>query len=449
MDLVIKNTHFLDRHFQIRFGSIVMEKQKIKRIFYSESEVNTFLAESSFSGRVLDGENLVCIPGLTNAHLHPSKDLYRGLFLGQSLPTILSLIHQQNGQESDEDQYWASLYSYKRMIQMGVTTTGVFTSRYEPDLKAAEASGIRCFITYAVNEKWNGNGVSPQVISDEQAFERVDQFLASDRSERISLSIGTSSELTSSPQFMKDLYEVAKRNEVLFSLHVSEGETQSNKCKEVHGLHSVEFLNSLNILTENTLLIHASFLTPKEVELVASLPIKLVSCPLANAFAQAGLFELLKLSDGKCSIGLGTDAGMINPQNNLMADALFSYFSQRVMSRERQVDFEKIFKLITVDGAKALGLDQVGVIEEGWTADIAIFSVPEQAPINEFNPLLLVSEVLMTSSARYVVIGGELVIDDYKFKPTDEEFLNQKFYSIKSRLTAPLMEHLKELESVN
>ncbi|SDY39585.1 amidohydrolase family protein [Thermoactinomyces sp. DSM 45892] len=447
MDLVIKNTHFLDRTFQIRFGSIVVEKQKIKRIFYSESEVGTFLAESGFSGGVVDGANLVCIPGLTNAHLHPSKDLYRGLFLGQSLPTILSLIHQQNSQESDEDQYWASLYSYKRMIQMGVTTVGVFTSRYQPDLKAAEASGIRCFITYAVNEKWNGDGVSPQVISDEQAFKRVESFLASDRSERISLSIGTSSELTSSPQFMKDLYEVAKRNEVLFSLHVSEGETQSNKCREVHGLHSVEFLNSLNLLTENTLLIHASFLTPKEVELVANVPVRLVSCPLANAFAQSGLFELLKLNDGKCSIGLGTDAGMINPQNNLMADALFSYFSQRVMSREKQVDFESIFKMITVAGAQALGLERVGVIEEGWEADIAVFSIPDHAPIDEYNPLLLISEILMTSLARYVVIGGELVIDDYEFKRMDEGFLNQKFYGIKSRLATPLMEHLQAFEA--
>jgi 5-methylthioadenosine/S-adenosylhomocysteine deaminase len=430
--ILLKNIHYLNEAFEVDRGSIIIEDGIIKQIH--KGELSRIEHKKLASFNIIDGKNLFCTPGLINAHVHPSKDIYQGCSLGSDLPELLSKIHSQNRKESDEDQYLASLYCMKRMLQKGVTTLGVFTSRYKPDLRALNDSGMRSLLTFIVNENWHGDGVSPDVIDVELLPKIIDEFLKSRKNETVSLGIGTASEVTASRDFIKRLHDLAHENDIIFSLHSAEGKTQWIKSKEIHGLSSIEMLDNINVLDDNTLLIHCSYLSTEEISILNKYSLGLVYCPIANAFAKSSLFNLDELKEGLCKIGIGTDSAMLNPTNNLINDASFAYFSQRLKESGNDISANQILKMLTHGGAEALGINNLGVIKEGYIADLAIFSAHQSLSIDICHPFNLLNDMVKSENAKYIIIDGRLIIDDGNFVYLDAKKISEEFKGVKDRV---------------
>ena len=85
--------------------------------------------------------DFIVLPGMINAHLHPSKEIYGGMLDCSPIDVVLDSVHKNNSLEDAEGQYVASLKSMMSALQKGVTTFGLFTSRIESDVRAAQKIG--------------------------------------------------------------------------------------------------------------------------------------------------------------------------------------------------------------------------------------------------------------------------------------------------------------------
>ena len=80
-----------------------------------------------------------------------------------------------------------------------------------------------------------------------------------------------------------------------------------------------------------------------------------------------------------------------------------------------------ILKIATINGAKALGFENLGKIEPGYLADLVMINLnkPSMTPVHDIYSNIAFSA--NGSEVEYVIINGNIVMEKGEFKTIDEE----------------------------
>ncbi|SFX57060.1 5-methylthioadenosine/S-adenosylhomocysteine deaminase [Thermoactinomyces sp. DSM 45891] len=413
--ITLKNaTYYSDQH-DFRLADIVIYGNKIEKICQPNSQS---------SDHVIDAKSLIVLPGLTNGHLHPSKELYGGVKAFSSISEVLDTVHRNNHLETEELQGLSSLYSILHSLRQGITTLGIFTSRAEIDAEQAKKAGVRAVIHFSQNDQWLGRESKPSSSSLEEVIKRYSDCVHTYESDLIKVHPATASELSATPELMKELHKIAFQENKKFVMHICEGKSQVEQCISHYGKSGIQVLDKLHLLDSSTLLVHASTLSDEDLHVLSDKKVNFIHCPVSNSFTGAGRFPFKALIHNK--IGLGTDAAMVNPFHKLAFDAAFSLYFHGESNLEEKVDVTDIVDSITKTGASALGLDHVGSVKEGMFADLCFFKRGDVV-VESQDPSLLFLDVILSHHPIHVMVNGEFVILNESFLHCDFNLVSDHF----------------------
>jgi cytosine/adenosine deaminase-related metal-dependent hydrolase len=138
------------------------------------------------------------------------------------------------------------------------------------------------------------------------------------------------------------------------------------------------------------------------------------------------------------AVSLGTDAGnnsnLLETQRSMYLAAVLYKDARRSTS---MVPAETALEMATLNGAKALGLDQdLGSIEVGKKADLVLFDTRRPEWRNLFNPVNTLVYNADGRSVHTVIVDGRVVVQNYRPLYVDEWDLMQKVQAIGERLLA-------------
>jgi cytosine/adenosine deaminase-related metal-dependent hydrolase len=138
------------------------------------------------------------------------------------------------------------------------------------------------------------------------------------------------------------------------------------------------------------------------------------------------------------AVSLGTDAGnnsnLLETQRSMYLAAVLYKDARRNTS---MVPAETALEMATLNGAKALGLDQeLGSIEVGKKADLVLFDTKRPEWRNLFNPVNTLVYNADGRSVHTVIVDGRIVVQGYTALYVDEWELIQKVQEIGQRLLA-------------
>jgi len=362
--------------------------------------------------KTIDSCSLIVLPGMINAHLHPSKEIYGSMLDYSPIDVVLNSVHTNNSLEDAEGQYVASLKSMMSALKKGVTTFGLFTSRIESDARAAEEIGVRSVINYCQNNQWIGSGKSPKSKSSEEITRHFLDVNEKYTSNLTTISPATASELSADDDLIIKLHHIAQEFKTPFFVHMHEGEHQVTSHYNVYGMSGIERLAKLNVLNNHTTLIHSCHLSEQDKKLLLLSDCNIIHCPVSNSFVGAGTLPLKDLSS--MTIGLGTDAAMVNPVNDITFDALMSLYHHGDKDFGKKVSASYILKILTEGGAKSLGLSQLGRIEVGFKADLIFYDM-NSIDAGYINTPVSILKMLNHESPTRVMINGEILINNKEF----------------------------------
>ncbi len=378
-----------------------------------------------YDEKVISSSDLIALPGMINAHLHPSKEIYGGMLDFSPIDIVLNSVHTNNSLEDNERQYIASLKSMMSALKKGVTTFGLFTSRIESDIRAAQKMGVRVVISYCQNNQWIGSGRSPESKNIEEITRQFFDIEEKYKSNLIVICPATASELSGDDDLIKKLHQIAKKFKTKFFIHMHEGEHQVTSHYNVYGMTGIERLAKLNVLDSYTTLIHSCHLSEVDKSLLLLGCCNIIHCPVSNSFVGAGTLPLKELSS--MTIGLGTDAAMVNPVNDITFDALMSVYHHGDNDLKKKVSASYVLKLLTEGGANSLGLAKTGRIEAGFKADL-IFYDKNSIDTGYINTPISILKMLNHESPCKVMINGKIIIDNARFMDSTL-FDNENKYS--------------------
>ncbi|MBI3328699.1 MAG: amidohydrolase family protein, partial [Nitrospinae bacterium] len=244
-----------------------------------------------------------------------------------------------------------------------------------------------------------------------------------------------------SPELLVAAKRLADHYQTGLTLHQSNDPPSVQASLERYGKRPIEHLEDLGVLGPNVLLAHVIGLDDREIDAMARTQTKAVMAPTAALKMGRGTTSRGRLPEmlqkGIC-ISLGTDAGN---NSNLIETQRSMYLAAVLYKDARQstkvVPAETALELATINGAKALGLDQeIGSIEVGKKADLVLFDTKRPEWRSLFNPVNTLVYNADGRSVHTVIVDGKIVVEAYKPCYADEEELIQKVQAIGEHLLA-------------
>jgi 5-methylthioadenosine/S-adenosylhomocysteine deaminase len=181
-----------------------------------------------------------------------------------------------------------------------------------------------------------------------------------------------------------------------------------------HGERPIARLDRLGLLGPQLVAIHMTQLEDAEIARLAETGSHVVHCPESNLKLASGFCPVARLLEAGVNVALGTDGAASNNDLNLLAEMrTAALLAKGVAGSASAVPAEKALRMATINGARALGIDdETGSLEVGKAADIVALDLdnPHTQPL--YHPCSQLVYAASSHQVRHVWIGGRQVVRD-------------------------------------
>ena len=410
----------------IRDGAVVIEGSRISQVGKSAD-----LADIA-AQRVINAAGMVLAPGLVNGHMHVSyAHATRGIFPDSLGANYLPNVFRLQGAMTAEEEYLTSLLGITELLKYGTTTflDPGSTKFLDAGLRAYEQSGCRVIVGAHVTDL--PNPVNLPVYETDEAIAIVERVIL-DYDGRLDGRVRAwampFSPNFATPRLLRESKRLADENGVSLTLHFNNSSAYVEACLRENGMRPAQYLESLGVLGENAVLSHALGLDDSEVETLARTGTKVVAVPTAAVKSGFGMTSgglLPEMLEAGITVGIGTDAG----NNSNLIETNRAMYLIAVLYKDARRDTtaitaETALELATIRGAQTLGLgDEIGSIEPGKKADLALYDTRRAEWATLFNPVNSLVYNADGRSVHTVIVDGRVVVEDHTPLFVDEQAL--------------------------
>ena len=412
MDILIKGATIVTQNAkrEILQGDVFLSGGKIEKIGKNLREK----AEEA-----VDGKGKLLFPGLINTHTHIAMTLLRGYGEDMRLQDWLQKkIWPAEAKLKPDDVYWGTMLGIAEMIRSGATCFNeMYVVGVEGIAQAAEKAGIRASIARGMFDRLPGRSLEKEV----KAGIGFASGLKS-RSGRVTPAISCHAPYTCSEELVRKGKEYAKKKDLQFHIHASETRKEVFDILKETGKRPFEYLDSLGIMDEKTVLAHSVYVSKREILLAGKMKANVSHCPVSNMkLAGGGVSPVSEFALAGANVALGTDGAASNNSLNMIETMKLAALAQKNQYWDPlALSTQQVFDFATLNGAKALGVN-AGSVEEGKLADLAMadLKAPNMNPAH--NHLANLVYAMNPSNVTDVLVGGEFVMREKKITAFDEE----------------------------
>jgi len=178
-----------------------------------------------------------------------------------------------------------------------------------------------------------------------------------------------------SPELMRDTAALGERYSVRLHTHLAETRDEEEYCLSRFGRRPLALLEDTGWLGRNTWLAHGIYFNRREVGRLGRAGVGIAHCPTSNMRLGSGCAPVLSLRRAGCPVGLGVDGSASNDSSNMLAEARQALLLHRLQHGAAALGVRDALRMATVEGARCLGRDDIGSLEAGKRADVALFDL--------------------------------------------------------------------------
>jgi 5-methylthioadenosine/S-adenosylhomocysteine deaminase len=174
------------------------------------------------------------------------------------------------------------------------------------------------------------------------------------------------------PDAFRAAVALAEHYDTGIHTHSSESVWEVQESYQRYGRRPIEEFFRRGLLSERTVVAHCVWLDDREIELLARTGTAVVHCPCSNMKLASGPAPIGDLRRAGVTVALGSDGEKENNNLDLLEEMKFASLLQKVSTLDPTTgDPWDILRMATIEGARALGLEQLtGSLEPGKRADV-------------------------------------------------------------------------------
>jgi len=210
--------------------------------------------------------------------------------------------------------------------------------------------------------------------------------------------------------------------------HLSETVNYQDAAHEQHAMTPVRYAHSVQWLGEDVWFAHLVKLDPDEIALLGHTRTGIAHCPQSNGRLGSGIAPVRALEQAGVTVSIGVDGAGSNEAADMISEVHAAWLMQRARGGQAAValyrggageagagdaSVEDVVRWGTSGGAQVLGLADVGRLEPGCCADLAVYSLdrdPRHFGLHDVG----VAPVASGGRAhlKALLVGGRTVVAD-------------------------------------
>jgi len=400
------------------YYSIAILENKIFDILPTKEAEKTYCSENTVH---LSSHAL--IPGLINTHMHASMNLLRGYADDLALMDWLqNHIWPAEAKWVDaEFVYQGTQIAIAESIRSGVTTMNDMYFFPDEAAKAFDEAGIRATVGLIVLDfpsTWAAN-----------ADEYLEKALALHdnlrNKSRINTAFAPHAPYTVSDEPLQKIASYAEELNIPIHMHVHETAFEVQQAIKDTGKRPIERLNELGLLSPRLLAVHMTQLTDDEIQLCADNGVHVLHCPESNMKLASGFCPVHKLQQAGVNVTLGTDGAASNNDLDMFGEMKTAALLAKVVAGDATaLSAEKTLAMATINGAKALGIDDItGSLEKGKVADITAIDLSDIETQPLYHPVSQIVYAASRTQVSHVWVDGKCLLNERVLTTLDEQHL--------------------------
>jgi 5-methylthioadenosine/S-adenosylhomocysteine deaminase len=434
---------------------IVIEGRRIREIRPSDA--------AAPEGTIIELKDRLVAAGLINGHHHSHEGFFKGRKDNLPLELWMNYVRPLRPLElTPRDVYLRTMIGAIEAVHSGTTTLNDDTNvspRIQPDhvdaiFQAYEDIGIRANVGITLfdrpffravpfvdeefpKELLNELDSTPMYTGEALLeFARRLARMRHPKEKRVGYIAAPSAPQRCSKDFLRAVRRMADDFDLPVIMHVQETRMQVVTGQLWYGCTLIEYLDRIGFLKPNTQFIHAVWLNPREIDIMAKSGVTLQHNPASNLKVGSGHAPIQAVLAAGVNVSLGTDGcGSIEGTDMLKSMYLAALLPKLRGDYTKWIGAAHALRFGTIGGAVALGRGQeLGAIETGRIADLVAYRLCT----TPFTPLGNVVNQLVYAAGRgevdFVMVDGEVIMSQGRLTRVDEDRLLAEIREAHSRI---------------
>ncbi len=403
--------------------------------------------------RVIDCSRMVVAPGMVNTHHHFYQTLTRNLPAVQNAKLFDWLVYLYDIWKGIDEEavLVSSLLAMTEMIKTGCTCTTdhhyLYPDTFAQDLpalqfEAAARLGMRFSPTRGSMSRSKKDGGLPpdSVVQDEDAIlahceATIRRFHDPSPDSMRRVALAPCSPFSVSEDLMKQSALLARREGVRLHTHLAETSDEDDYCVSIYRRRPLRLMEDCGFLGPDVWYAHGIFFNDEELDLLARTGTGVAHCPSSNMRLGSGICRVRDMLDRGVPVGLAVDGSASNDASDLLGEARQAMLLQRVRYGSAGLTARETWRIATEGGAKILGWDQTGSLEEGKLADLVLWDMDRLGYAGSLSdPGAALLFCGYDHTAHTVIVNGSIVAENGRVLGVDEEKLKEDANRVARRL---------------
>lgn len=413
--------------------SIAIDAGKIVAILPTEQALQQFKPVLH-----LDYPQHVLMPGLINAHTHAAMNLLRGYaddlplqeWLNEHIwPAEARWLSESFVQDGSE-------LAIAEMLRGGITAFNDMYLFPEVTARCAQHAGIRASIGLIVidfptawaktADEYLHKGL---LLADELRHDAL-----------VNTTLAPHAIYTVGGDMLRHIGVLSNELELPVHIHLQETAGEVEDALSTHGKRPLARLEELGLVTPALQAIHMTQVSEEDITLLRGNHSHVVHCPESNMKLASGACPVAELLDAGVNVALGTDGAASNDDLDMFGEMRTAALLGKLTSNDAsRVTAQQVLEMATINGARALGIDdQTGSLEAGKAADIIAVSLESIETLPVYNA---VSQLVYSCSRQDVTdvwVAGKQLLHNRKLTTLDEDELIRKATNWQEKIAAAI-----------
>ena len=269
----------------------------------------------------------------------------------------------------------------------------------------------------SMNLSEKDGGLPPDsVVQDEETIladsERVLKLFHDPKpGAQIRVALAPCSPFSISKDLMTESARLAERYDCQLHTHLCETEDEERFCLKMYGLRPVDLLEETGWMSSRVWLAHGIHFNPHEIARLGKAGVGVSHCAASNMVLASGICPTCELEAAGAPLGLGVDGSASNDSSNMMEAVRHALMIGRLRYGADKVTHRDVLRWATEGSARCLGRSDIGRIEAGYEADLALFKLDEPRFSGAHDPLAALVLCGAHRADRVMVAGEWRVVD--------------------------------------
>ncbi|MHB2148964.1 5'-deoxyadenosine deaminase [Calditrichota bacterium LG25] len=380
---------------------------------------------------IVYADELLIVPGFVQTHVHLAQTLFRNSAEDLSLLGWLEKkIWPGEASHTPETLRLSAQLSIAEFFRSGTTTImDIGIVKHAAVLfEVIAETGMRAISGKMLMDY--GDGPEALIESGDAALQEsidlLEKWHGYDNG-RIHYAFAPRFVLSCSEYLLKEIGLLAKKYGVGIHSHASENKSEVALVEERFKMSNIQVFEHLGLTEAPLRLAHCIWTAEDDRRLMRANDIKVLHCPSANLKLGSGIAPIPDYLERGINVSLGADGAPCNNNLSIFTEMRLAALIQKGLHGPESMPAPTVFRLATIEGARALGLDeQIGSLEVGKKADLVFIKRNQVHSIPDEN--IYAKLIFSTNEADvlHVMVDGRWVMKERELLTINEEELVSK-----------------------